>query len=343
MNLTDRDRKIALALVPVLVIVAYWFLLLAPKREEASTAQKDLQEQQDRLAQARAVASAATGDKTDFAADYGEIVRLGKAIPAKVDMPSLLVQLDRAAEGTGIVFTKITQGDRVPVAPPAPPTTTPPADGSAPPPAGTTPAPATPAAPGTAAPPVAAGGAPAASAPGAATEAANTTAATANQQAAAADQSGVDASTSTSAREGGLPVGGGAGAPATGAAAPAPVGLETVPLELEFQGNFFSLADFFHDIKRFVRVANNNVTVNGRLVTIESVDFASDTTIFPRIKATLKATVYLSPAVQGTTAGATPAGPAPTTPAATPAAPAPPGTAPAATPAPAPTAAATPR
>ena len=52
-----------------------------------------------------------SGAKTNFAADYGEIVRLGKAIPARVDMPSLLVQLDRAAEGTGITFTKITQGE----------------------------------------------------------------------------------------------------------------------------------------------------------------------------------------------------------------------------------------
>jgi hypothetical protein len=116
------------------------------------------------------------------------------------------------------------------------------------------------------------------------------------------------------------------------------VGLDTVPLDLEFQGNFFRLADFFHDIKRFVHVVNNNVMVNGRLVTIEGVSFSSDTTIFPRIKAELKATVYLSPSVEGETAGATPTGPAPTTPAAAPA-PAD-GSAPAATPAP--TAAATP-
>ena len=32
-SMSDRDRKILLAIVPVVVIVAYWFLLLAPKRE----------------------------------------------------------------------------------------------------------------------------------------------------------------------------------------------------------------------------------------------------------------------------------------------------------------------
>src|SRR5688572_10441844 len=350
--MSGRDRKILLAIVPLVVIVAYWFLLLSPKREEASKAQKDLTEQQERLTAAKQVSDQAKGAKTSFAADYGEIVRLGKAIPARVDMPSLLVQLERAAEGTDITFTKISQGERTPLVTPAAATTTPPAPGTTPPATGTTPPatgttpPATPAA-GGAAPPVAAGGAPAQSAPGTAGEAASTAAATSDQRNAAAEQSGVnpaDAQTSTSSG-GGLPVGGGAGTPsADGTAAPVSGGLETVPLELEFVGNFFQLADFFHDVKRFVHVANTNVLVNGRLITIEGVNFSSDTEIFPRIKAELTATVYLSPLSQGETAGATPAGPstAPTTPAAAPATTPPPTTSPTPAPAPTPTAAATP-
>jgi Tfp pilus assembly protein PilO len=358
MNLSDRDKKIAIALVPIIVLAAYWFLLLAPKREEATTAKTELAEQQDRLASARAVASQASGDKTSFAADYGEIVRLGKAIPSRVDMPSLLVQLDRAARGTGIQFTKITTGDRQTVAAAAPaaaPGATPAAPGTTPAAPGTTPAApgTTPAAPGTtpAAPatPAAAGGAPAQSAPGTATESANNTAATANQASTAAEQSGVapaDAQTSTSSG-GGLPVGGAAGTTTgTDPAAPSAPGLETVPLELEFVGDFFRLADFFHDVKRFVHVVSTDVVVNGRLVTIEGVNFLSDPTIFPRIKAELKATIYLSPLAQGTTAGATPQGPATATPTPAGTTPAPAeGTAPATTsaPTPAPTAAATPR
>ena len=43
-NISDRDRKIMLALVPLVVILAYWFLLLSPKREEASTAKQDAAE-----------------------------------------------------------------------------------------------------------------------------------------------------------------------------------------------------------------------------------------------------------------------------------------------------------
>jgi Tfp pilus assembly protein PilO len=311
MSLTDRDRKIAIAIVPLLVLAAYWFLLLAPKREEAATASKELTKQTERRDTARTAANAARGAKTDFAADYGEIVRLGKAIPAGVDMPSLLVQLDRAAEGTGIRFTRVGQGQR-----------------TTPAPASTAPAPTDGAAPADGSAPVDAGGAPAQSAPGSAVESANNTAqtaSTASTQSDAAAQSGVDATTSSSTGNGGLPVGGGATTPATpGAAATGPTGLETVPLELQFVGNFFNLADFFHDVKRFVRVANENVLVSGRLITIEGVKFASDPLLFPKITAEMTATVYLSPKAEGMTAGATPQGPAPapgteTTPASTPA------------------------
>ena len=113
------------------------------------------------------------------------------------------------------------------------------------------------------------------------------------------------------------------------------VSLDTVPLELEFTGDFFHLADFFHQVKRFVHVVNGNVVVNGRLVTIQTVNYTSSADLFPKIKAQMTATVYLAPKAEGATAGATPAGPAAptTTPASAPA--------PSSTPAP-PTAAATP-
>jgi type IV pilus assembly protein PilO len=302
-TLTDRDKKLVLLIVPILAIVAYWFLVLAPKRDEASVAAEKLTTQEQRRDTAQAQLDAAKGAKQDFSADYTQIVRLGKAIPAAVDMPSLIVQLDSAAAGTGIVFTKIKTGERAET-----PASTPPATGSTPP--GTTPP----------ADPAAAGGAPAQSAPGGAAEAANETAQTSAQRSQAAEQSGVspaDTQTSTSSGSG-LPVGGGSAAPAADGTAPAaPAGLETVPLELEFTGNFFNLADFFHDVKRFVRVANQNVVVSGRLLTIEGVRWSSDPEIFPQVRAELKATVYLSPKAQGATAGATPGGPAPTTPATT--------------------------
>jgi hypothetical protein len=278
MSLSDRDRKIAIAIVPLLVLAAYWFLLLAPKREEAATASKELTKQTERRDTARTAANAARGAKTDFAADYGEIVRLGKAIPAGVDMPSLLVQLDRAARGTGIKFTDIKTGERTgaPTAPAAATTPTTPGGGST--------------------GPTAPGAAPAQSGPG---------------QAAQTASGAVQNANGASGAAAGTPgANGDASGDAAGTGAP---GLETVPLDFEFDGSFFDLADFFHRMKRFVKVANDKIIIRGRLMTIDS--FTFDSAAFPEIKAQVSATVYLAPKAQGVDAGATPQGPAPTSPA----------------------------
>jgi hypothetical protein len=299
-TLTDRDRKIMIALIPVLVLVVYWFLVLAPKRSDATAAKDELTTQQQRLDTARQNLQTAQGAKQSFKASYAQIVKLGKAIPSTVDMPSLLVQLDAAAAGTGIRFTKIKTGERTAAATPAASTTA-------------TPAPAAGSESGTTGTPVAAGGDTAQSQPGQAAEAANNAQATANQRNAASENSGVaPADTQTSTTPSSTDT---TGTGATSAAAPA--GLETVPLELEFQCNFFNLADFFHHVKRFVSLTNDNVLVSGRLVTVEGIRWSSDEAIFPQIRAEITATIYLSPKSQGVTAGATPTGPSTTPPAGT--------------------------
>jgi Tfp pilus assembly protein PilO len=302
-SLSARDRKIVFAIVPILIIVVYWFLILGPKRQDATTADAAVTKQEQRRDAAQSAASQAASAKGAFASDYTEVVRLGKAIPSAVDMPGLLVQLDKASDGTGIRFTKLTTGERVD--------------------AGGTPATPTPSTSGSASStgtPAAAGGDKAQSGPGTAAESANNAGAKTDQTNAKTDKAS-----------------GGSGAPATApaavgsAAVTPPAGLETVPLTLEFEGNFFNLADFFHRLKRLVRVENDNVVVSGRLVTIESVKYSSDPAVFPKLKAELSATVYLAPLEQGAAAGATAQGPATTPAGATPSTPTPAPTAPAAT------------
>ena len=121
MSLTDRDRKILLALIPLVAIVGYWFLLLAPKREEASKIKDQLTQAEQVRDTAQQKASQLSGAKRSFAADYATVIRLGKSIPASVDMPSLLVQLDRAARGTGIKFMDVKAGERTAAPTAAPP------------------------------------------------------------------------------------------------------------------------------------------------------------------------------------------------------------------------------
>jgi hypothetical protein len=130
MNLTARDKKIVLAIVPLVLVLAYWFLLLAPKREAAGEAAATLQTEKTALSQAQSKASTVRAAKETFARDYAAVVALGKAIPTSVDMPSLLVQLEQAAHGTGIELDGITVGERAAAETAA--ATPPPATGTAP-------------------------------------------------------------------------------------------------------------------------------------------------------------------------------------------------------------------
>jgi hypothetical protein len=246
-SITDRDRKIILFLVPLLVVGVYWFLLLSPQREEAASLGDQLAQAQSDQQTAEAQLAQAEIAKANSGRDYAAVVKLGKAIPTTVDTPSLLVQLDSAAHGTGIDFARITTGERVAAAPAAPAATTD---------SGDTPA-------------AEAGGEQATTGAGQAVEAANNVA-------------GQD--------------------PASGTATIAPTGvLDTVPLEFTFNGSFFELADFFHQLKRFVRAADGRLDVRGRLMTIDGFTLSAGDQ-FPKVKAEVTSTVYLSP-LQGTAGG----------------------------------------
>jgi Tfp pilus assembly protein PilO len=282
-SLTDRDRKLVMFVLPLVVVVAYWFLLLAPKRDEAASLADKVAEAQQARDQATQLASQRNAAKNKFAADYATIVRVGKAVPTSVDMPSLLVQLDAAAAGTGIEFDKIVAGKRTTAAGDSG------AQGSSP--GGSE------------------GGGQAQSTPGQAAEAAEGAKDTANASSAQTDKASNEAGGSSPSTGGSPAAGEGAAAPAT-----APPGLDVVPLTMTFSGSFFDLADFMHRLKRFVRVSEDQVVVRGRLMQVESMKLTPRTGL--ELTAELTASVYLSPKAEGATAGASPQGPAVPSPAA---------------------------
>jgi Tfp pilus assembly protein PilO len=91
-------------------------------------------------------------------------------------------------------------------------------------------------------------------------------------------------------------------------------GLAVMPYTLTFDGSFFQIADFIDGLDSLVKTTNENVTVDGRLITIDAFSLAADPAgVFPALQATFSVTTYLTPPAQGVTAGATPIGPAPAT------------------------------
>lgn len=90
-----------------------------------------------------------------------------------------------------------------------------------------------------------------------------------------------------------------------------PAGLAVMPYQLTFKGSFFKLADFIHGLDSLVKTKNSQVSVTGRLITIDGFDLSADSNKgFPYLEASFSVTTFLVPPAQGVTGGATPTSPA---------------------------------
>lgn len=122
------DKTVLLALPVVALLAAFWFLVLAPKREEASRLVDETERLEASVAQQEALAETAELARKSFPEDYHRVVVLGKAVPEGADTPSLLVQLDRLGGSSGVVLNSVklnSEGTAAepPPAPAAPPAT----------------------------------------------------------------------------------------------------------------------------------------------------------------------------------------------------------------------------
>ncbi len=144
--MTGRDRTVLIVVVVVAAIAAAWLLVISPKRDQAAKLASQIQSTQSSLNSARSELSQAQAARSTFRGSYTTLVRLGEAVPTDDDVPSLIYQIQSAAQATGVSFGGLTVNPdgasaSTPSAPPA---------GSAT--ATATPPPATPAAGATAAP-----------------------------------------------------------------------------------------------------------------------------------------------------------------------------------------------
>jgi Tfp pilus assembly protein PilO len=193
---------------------AYWYLALAPKRDEVAKLDTEIAQKQMAVQTAESTAANYESTRQAYSKNYATVVRLGKAVPADDDVRSLVVQLDASAERAKIDFSNISLTD------------------------------------------------------------------VASSQGAAAD------------------------------AAAASSTFVTQPFSFAFQGSFFRLSEFFHQLDRFVQVSGDNIGVTGRLLRIETFKLTPQGETADSLKADVGATSYSLPQSEGLTAGATSQGPA---------------------------------
>ena len=105
--MTRRDTYIVTAIAVLGAVGAFWFLALSPKREKLSAVGKDVAAARQELDQAKQEKIKFAQDQIAFPRLYASLGRLGKAVPADDDVPSLLVQLNHAAAQANVNFHSV--------------------------------------------------------------------------------------------------------------------------------------------------------------------------------------------------------------------------------------------
>ncbi|MEX2211347.1 MAG: type 4a pilus biogenesis protein PilO [Gaiellaceae bacterium] len=77
-------------------------------------------------------------------------------------------------------------------------------------------------------------------------------------------------------------------------------GYQVLPVELQFEGDFYGLSDFLYRLRNLVQVRDGGLDARGRLFTVQSLAYAESERKFPRILASLTVNAF----VYGTEASA---------------------------------------
>ncbi len=234
----SSGMTIGAMLVVAALAIAFWTLLLSPKREEAAKLATQVEQVESSLAQHEAEVTAAEEARKQFPVDYQKLVVLGKAVPAGDETASLLVQVSGIARRSHVKFKNISLS----------------AEGES-------------------------GEAP-------------------------AETSAPTGASPTEAAASLLPLGATVGS----------AGIAVMPYTLTFEGSFFQVARFIKGLDSLVKTKNEEVAVDGRLITVDSFTLGSGegegaAASTSTLSASFNVTTYVTPPEQGLAAGASPSSP----------------------------------
>ena len=109
--MTTRDRLVAMAVAVIAVLGAGWLLVVKPERKQAAALQSEVNSATSQLASADSQLASARSAQARYAAAYASIVRLGKAVPASQEVPSLIYELAQASNQKHVDLTSIVYGN----------------------------------------------------------------------------------------------------------------------------------------------------------------------------------------------------------------------------------------
>jgi type II secretory pathway pseudopilin PulG len=106
-----NETTIVVAVAVIGIAIAFWLLVLSPKRQQANDLKDDVAQLNTQVDEARQAADAGAQARKSFPVDYRRLVVLGKAVPEDSDQASLLIQLQRLADRSGVEFQSIDLSD----------------------------------------------------------------------------------------------------------------------------------------------------------------------------------------------------------------------------------------
>jgi len=117
MRTRGREIYIITAVVAVVLVVAWYFLLFAPAQRKMGDLDTQITSAQSALDQANQEVVKLESYKKTAPQSRAEIVRLGKMIPESEGIPGLIIELSKTADSSGVSITGITRGTTTPGTP----------------------------------------------------------------------------------------------------------------------------------------------------------------------------------------------------------------------------------
>jgi type IV pilus assembly protein PilO len=116
-RLRGKEIYVIAGLVAVVIIVAWYFLLLKPTRSEIGRLDDQISQEQTNLAQSNQEVARLEQYKKTAPQSRADIVRLSKALPGSESVPSLLVELGKTASSSGVQMVNFSRGTTQPGTP----------------------------------------------------------------------------------------------------------------------------------------------------------------------------------------------------------------------------------
>jgi Tfp pilus assembly protein PilO len=110
MRARGREIYIITAVVAVVLIVAWYFLLFSPTQRKLGDLDDQVQSAQSSLDIANQEVVKLESYKKTAPQSRAEVVRLGKMLPESEGIPGLIIELSKTADASGVAVTSIARG-----------------------------------------------------------------------------------------------------------------------------------------------------------------------------------------------------------------------------------------